>query len=143
MKGLGLCLGRHEIRPRRGRILGAIQVLGMKYRVPIAEPCGRTGVQLALTALEQRRIDAFLDQRMGEQIVTGFGPDQEIGRKPGAVVTRIIDQVPQGLELEALADHGSSLQRLLVSRRKPVHAREHQALDRRRNRFVRALLGVA
>ena len=44
---------------------------------------------------------------------------------------------------EALAEYRGGLKSLLVDRRQTVHARQHEALDRRRNFLVTALLRVA
>ena len=49
----------------------------------------------------------------------------------------------QGVEREALTQYRGGLKRLLVGQRQTVHARQHEALDRRRNVFVAMLLHVA
>src|SRR5215831_10606999 len=49
----------------------------------------------------------------------------------------------QNSEFKALTDDRGCLKRLPIERRQPVHARQHQALDRSRDRVLAALLGVA
>ena len=80
---------------------------------------------------------------MGEEVDAALRPHQMMRDQPAAIVARLLDQVPERRELETLADRRGRLERRLVRPQQPVHARQHQALDRGRHRLPRTLLGVA
>ena len=48
----GLRLGRVQIGLRRLRVIGAVEVLGIKNRVALGEPFGSASVQCATATLE-------------------------------------------------------------------------------------------
>ena len=133
----GFAPGGREIRRRRTRILGAIEMLGMKRRVAVGIPGCRAQVQRAAVAVQQRRVRAVADERVNEAEparVGVVGAHQIAAQEHARVVRRIVEQVTQHREIEALADDSGRLHRCLVGRRQPVEPAQHDALDRGGNR---------
>ena len=132
------CGGR-QVGLRRAGVAGAVQVLGVKHGLGmpgvccITEPCRGFAVQLAPHALQGRCVYGLLDQRVREQKAPAIKAD-EVGRQQCvAHHARPANDGAQALERKALADHGSRLERAALGLGEPVHAFEHQALDRRRH----------
>ena len=96
------------------------------------------GGEEALRMVRPGAYDAVVtDQRMPEHPAPAFcrfASDQIACDEGRAVVTRVLQQMPQQLEIVTLPDDGGRLQRSLVDRRQPVEPRQHHALDRSWNR---------
>ncbi len=135
--------GRVEIRLRRAVIVGAIEMLGVQHGVGCLEPVGGTPVQLAPTGSQQRRVGAFLNQRVREQKFVAFRHHKRIGDQRIADIVGFIDETPQQRHVEALSDHSSCLKCLAVAQAQSVHACEHQTLDRGGDSFIATFFCVA
>ena len=70
----------------------------MERRVPLGEPGRGSQVQRPLSRLQQRAVDAFLDQGVAEQQVLAFGSHQIVRDQPVRAIRRVIDQMPQDLQ---------------------------------------------
>ena len=134
--------GGLQVRLRRGRILGPVEVRGAERRVAPVEPGRRAPVQLAARAVQERRVGAVADERVREHELARRARGMherardrlvEPGRTPG--------QRGDERRVETHADHRRRLQRRLRVGRQPVEPCEHDVRDRRRQRrAVRAAL---
>src|SRR5262249_4804020 len=132
-----------EVRSCGIGMLRAVEVLGPEQGLLRSIPLCGFQMQLALAAVEQRRIDTLLNQRVSEQVIARLGPRQVRRRERVTLVLLIVDEKAQRFEREALADDRRSLQSQFVGRRQSIHACEHEALDRGRNTPVQTLAGIA
>src|SRR5437868_4509895 len=95
-----------EIRLRRTRILGPIQMLGMETEIPLRKPrCGPL-VQLSLSRPEQSCVDGVPDKGMAKQKIISLRPQQGMFYRPPGSIKRVLDQGGQPAKLKALPEHG-------------------------------------
>ncbi len=79
---------------------------------------------------------------MGKEIATVIRPDDGMFDEAGAAVIRFVEQIPQGLQVELLADHRRDLGGPLVLGRQAIEASQNETLNRGRYLLIRALLGI-
>ena len=80
---------------------------------------------------------------MGEEEPFTFRQNQAMGDESVANVVRYAHQTPEERQVETLPNYRRRLKGLPVERCQPIHAREHQTLDRSRNGILASFLGVA
>ena len=100
-------------------------------------------MQLASPRAEQRGIGALLNQGVSKQEIVALWHDQGVGDQRLAGVVGRINEPPQQVQIEPLADDGGGLKGLPIARGQPVHARQHQALDGGGDHILAALFGIA
>ena len=125
--------GGGEIGARRALVVGSIKMLRTQKRVFAFEPFDSLEVQGLATRSQQRRVSAFLDQRVREQKILALRQRQGVADEPVADIAWIADQMPKQRQIEPLADDGGGLKSLALTPRQPVHARLYEAVNGRRN----------
>ena len=134
---------RRQIGRRSTRIFGTIEVLGVQRQIALREPCGRPPMQLAPSGLEQRVVYRIADQGVREQEPVGRRAHEQALDERRAAVARIVHEVTEGVQREALPEYCSRLDGELVRRRQVVEARLHQAMHRTGDGGLGRALGVA
>ena len=134
---------RRQIGRRSTRVFGTIEVLGVQRQVALRKPCGRPPMQLAPPGLEQRVVYGIADQGVREQEPVARRAHEQALDQGGAAVARIVHEVAQRVQREALPEYRSRLDGQLVRRRQVVEARLHQALHRTGDGGLGRTLGVA
>ena len=103
---------------------------GAKRRIARREPFRRAPVKLAPAGLEETVVDGLVNECMHKQELFGIGVQQCARDERLLIESRHIEQIGKRAAIEALAEHGSRLQRSLVHRRKPVQPGLNEALHR-------------
>ena len=114
----------------------------MQRKVLVREPLRGLKVQFPAAGSKQGGVSSLLDKCMSEQEVITLRQYQGIADEAVTDVVRFVDEMPQQSEIKALADNRCSLKRLPVALRQPVHAREDQTLDGRRDGTFASFFGV-
>lgn len=99
----GLDFGRLEIGVDRLRVLGPVEMFGSQHMINVSKPFGGTLMNFALLGVEQRQINTLSYHGVREQIVLPFPAHQLTIKQPGAIISRIADQVTQNIERKTLA----------------------------------------
>ena len=114
----------------------------MQNGVVRGKPVGRALVKIPAPGLQEGRIDALLDEGVVEKKVLPVRAHQAVFDEAGAGVAVGAQQMTQGIERKAFADHRGRLQSLLIGDRQPIDTRQDQALNRGRQLRLLALGGV-
>ena len=85
-------------------------------------------MQFCTSGQKKGVVDAFLDQRTGEEISFALRPQKQVGDQRIASIPGATKQRSQGGEGHLLPEDGARLDRLPVLGWKRIHPSQHQAL---------------
>src|SRR5258708_13581397 len=103
-------------------------MFGAKDGLAFADRIGGVSMQLAISGVEQRAVDTFLNQRVRESVISPLWPHQIAGDQCVAAVLGVLSEEAQRVQSEALADNRSGLKRHFVTWPEPVHAGQARTL---------------